>query len=247
MVKGEKEASSGEPQNLTTWEIKWIDNFPDGYDIPGSLKLADDYTGTLRSKAKVLDIGCGTARVIEHLIKHKDVEATGIDINRAAIKRAKERRGCENAQFGVGDGASMKFPDNNFDNVIMTGVIGGVELEIRKKILAEAYRVVRPGGTVAVAEFKMNLDDPEKIKKYDDAEQITHERGTKIIKRGGKELFVKHFTEDELIKMFSDAGFISIQTRGEAMEPGPGLGDGIVEVRRQYTVWGTKPLGGKSL
>jgi len=236
----EKEPTNGEPKNLTKRERLWLINFPNGYDIPGSLKLADDYINTLHPKAKILEVGCGIGRVIGHLVRHKNVDATGIDINRAAIKRSKEQRGCENAKFAVMDGTELKFPDNSFDNVIMTGVIGGVELEIREKLLTKAYRAVKPGGTVAVAEFKMNLDDPEKVKKYKDAEQTTHERGTRIIKRGDKELIVKHFNEDELIKLLTDAGFVSIQTRGESIETA-GIGDGIVEARRQYTVWGTKP------
>lgn len=226
---------------LTPRERSWVEIYPNGFDVPGSLELADDFINTIIPKSKVYEPGCGPGRVLMYLIRKKQIVPTGVDINRAAIKHAKENCSSNEAsKFKVADATNSKFPNSSFDDVIMTGLIGGVEPEVRDRLMIEAYRVVKPGGRVAVAEFKFN-DDPEKREKYDKAFERTGERGTRIIKKGDKELIVKHFTEDELIELFTKAGFISIQTRGESIETA-GLGDGIVEARRQYTVWGTKPL-----
>jgi ubiquinone/menaquinone biosynthesis C-methylase UbiE len=238
MVQEEREGS-GELSNLTKRERQWIVNYPNGYDVPGSLKVAEDYVNTMLFEERVLEIGCGIGRVLGYLIKKKGIDATGVDINNAAIKHATEN--CDGkSKFYKMNGVDLKFADNSFDKVVMVGLVGGVEMEEREKLMNEAFRVVKPGGTVAIAEFKYNTD-PAKLQKYLDAEEITHEKGTRIIKRGDRELTVKHFTEDELIGLFSKAKFTSIQTRGESIE-GPGLGDGLVEIRRQYTVWGTKPV-----
>lgn len=231
---------NGELPNLTHRERLWLKNYPNGYDIPGSLRLAGDFVQTIPFGSKVLEVGCGPGRVLKYLARKKGIEATGVDINRAAISFASTSYDNQAAIFRVMNGTALKFPDNSFDNVVMVGVLGGVEPEVRKKLMSEALRVVRPGGTVAVAEFKYNTD-PEKLEKYRTAEEITHEHGTRIIKRGDKELIVKHFTEDELIELLSNAGFTAIQTRGESIETA-GIGDGIIEARRQYTIWGTKPL-----
>ncbi|MDP2585526.1 MAG: class I SAM-dependent methyltransferase [Candidatus Levybacteria bacterium] len=229
----------------TPRERSWLEIYPNGFDVPGSLKLAERYIGTIPVGNKVLEVGCGPGRVIAHLIKEKGVKATGVDINHAAVNFARERYGNDDAKFKVMDGTKLKFASDSFDHVIMTGVIGGVESDVREKLMAESFRVVRPGGTVAVAEFRYN-DDSEKKKKYDEAFIRTKEPGTRIIKIGDRELIVKHFTEDELLDLYNRAGFISVQTQGEFIET-PGLGDKIVEARRQYTIWGTKPSGEQNL
>jgi len=40
--------------------------------------------------------------------------------------------------------------------------------------------------------------------------------------------------------LFLDAGFSSIQLRENSVESA-GIGDGKVEKRQQYTIWGVKP------
>jgi len=228
-----------EALDLSMWENKWIDNYPDGKNIPGNLKLAQDFINTIKPGSKVLEIGSGQGRVLLYLVDQKQIDGAGVDINNEAIKTAKERCGGK-ARFERMNGTKLKFPDNSFDYVIMTGLIGGVEKEERTKLMENAFRVIKSGGTIAIAEFKYN-NDPEKQQKYEEGEKITHEKGTRVIRREGKELYVKHFTDDELIKLFTDAGFISIQTRGEPRKT-PGIGDPTPEARMQYTVWGTKPL-----
>jgi SAM-dependent methyltransferase len=241
LVQKEKELIR-ESLDLSVWESKWPENYPDGENIPGNTKLAQDFINTIKPGSKLLEVGCGQGRVLTYLAKEKQVDGTGVDINKSAIKIAKKRCG-EVAKFEWMNGAELLFPDDSFDLVVMAGVIGGVEKEEREKIMKEAFRVLREGGEAGIAEFKYN-PDPEKAHKYDEAEKITHEKGTRVIRRGDKELFVKHFTEDELIDLFVRAGFAqtSIQTRGESFDPKPGIGDGIPEIRRQYTVWGTKPM-----
>lgn len=228
------------PRQLTARERMWIENFQ-AHETPASLKLVDDYIDSLHPEDTVLEVGCAFGRVVNFLANNRNVIITGVDINPAEIKYARENSVNPVVDFAVMDGTRLEFPDNNFNAVVMLGVIGGVELEVREGLLAEGYRVLRPGGTLAVAEFKMNLDDPERVKKYNEDMVVTGEWGSKIVRRNNKVLFItKHFTEDELTKLVLDAGFDSIQSREHAIETA-GIGDGIVEVRQQYTVWSVKP------
>lgn len=244
MIRKEDQGETYHPPiQLTPYEKFWIENFH-AHETPASLRLAADYLELLHAGDKVLEVGCAFGRVANFLARKKDVVVTGVDINPAEIDYAKENPENPNVSFEVMDGTDLKFPNNSFNAVVMSGVIGGVELEVRKNLLAEAYRVVKPGGTVAVAEFKMNLDDPKRVKKYEEDKETTREWGSRIIRRGLKILFIaKHFTEEELKELFSEAGFSSIESREDAIETA-GIGDGIVEVRQQYTVWGMKPIIG---
>ena len=229
------------PRPLTPRERMWVDNFH-AHETPASLKLAADYIDSLHLGDTVLEVGCAFGRVTNFLENKRDVVATGVDINPAEINYAKEHYLHSKVDFAVMDGTQLEFPDNSFNAVVMLGIIGGVEPEIRENLLAEAYRVVRSGGTVAIAEFKMNLGDPERVKKYEEDKAITGEWGSRIVRKGNKTLFIaKHFTEDELTHLLLGAGFCSIQLREHTVETA-GIGDGIVEIRQQYTVWGVKPL-----
>jgi ubiquinone/menaquinone biosynthesis C-methylase UbiE len=168
----------------------------------------------LRPNDKLLEVGCAFGRITKFLAKNRGVNAIGIDINPHEIKYAKENSVDSRVNFAIMDGTRLDFSDNMFDAIVMVGVVGGVEPEIRERMFKEAYRVVRPSGTVAIAEFKIDLDDPKKVKKYKKDAAITGEWGSKIVRKGNKILFIaKHFIEGELTKMFTDAGFSSIQSR----------------------------------
>lgn len=229
---------------LTPRERMWIENFH-AHETPANLELTDDFLDLLNPGEKGLELGCAFGRVANYLSIKRGVFVMGVDINEAEIDDAKANcaRLNDRTSFAVMNAAELSFPENEFDFVAMTGLIGGVELEERKNILKEAYRVVKRGGKVTVAEFKLNEDDPEKRKKYQADFEATDKKewGTKIIWKGKKKLLiVKHFTEDELKKLLSETGFTSIQSREHEIKS-KGVGDGIEETRRQYTVWGIKP------
>lgn len=238
----EKREARRPPRKLTRREAFWIENFH-AHETPASLRLADDFVNFLKPNDKVLEVGCAFGRVANYLSIKRDVFVTGIDINAKEIIFAQEFTSRINSKTGfqVMDGVQLEFPNDVFDDVVMVGVLGGVGPEERKSLLEEAFRVVKPGGRVAISEFAINTADPEKKKKYEIDESETGEWGSKVIRKGGKILFIaKHFTEDELRILLSDAGFGNMDSREQAVETA-GIGDGIVEARRQYTVWGTKP------
>ena len=229
------------PRSLTLREKMWVENFR-AHETPASLQLADEFVNSLRPSDVVLEVGCAFGRITDYLASKKKLVVVGVDINSAEIQYAKDNLTNPRVRFEVMDGSELDFPDNSFDVVVMLGVVGGVELEVRKNLLKEAHRVIKPGGAVAIAEFKMNLDDPDKVKKYEDDMKITGEWGSRIVKKGSKILFVaKHFTEEELINLLSDAGFSLIELREQTIEVA-GIGDGIVEKRKQYNAWGVKAL-----
>ncbi len=232
----------GVSRQLTPRERLWIENFH-AQDTPSSLRLAGDFVDLLHPGEKVLEVGCAFGRIANFLSNRKDVLVTGVDINSAEIKWARDASAKLSNQtvFQEMNGEELTFPENAFDFVVMVGVLGGVESEVRRNLLKEAYRVVKSGGKMAVAEFRMNLDDSEQVKKYEADMAITGEWGSRVVKKGGKVLFIaKHFKEGELTNLLLKAGFESIEIREQTIET-VGIGDGIMKKRQQLTVWGIKP------
>jgi len=102
--------------------------------------------------ATILDLGCGTG-VVTRALAARDGFAgtvTGIDQSPHFIAAAK-RLGAGVAarvEFAVADAHELPFPDACFDAAVAHTLVSHVRDPIA--VLAEAARVVRPGGSVAV-------------------------------------------------------------------------------------------------
>ena len=68
--------------------------------------------------SRVLDLGCGTGELLEELIREKDVDGTGIDIDREAAQECVQR-GVPLYHGDMLEGMSM-FSDNSFDCVVLS-------------------------------------------------------------------------------------------------------------------------------
>jgi ubiquinone/menaquinone biosynthesis C-methylase UbiE len=103
---------------------------------------------------KVLEIGCGTGTLTIAAKSQVGVggEVVGIDIApemiSAAVRKAK-RKGAD-VSFKVGSIANIPFPDNRFDTVLCSFMIFHMPEDIRRKGLAEIFRVLKSGGSLFV-------------------------------------------------------------------------------------------------
>jgi len=101
-----------------------------------------------RAKAgsNLLDVACGPGFVAEAALKH-DCKVVGMDISDAMLELARARCDGKPVQFVAGDAQAMPFADESFDCVAANFCI--LHLPEPEHFLAEAFRVLKPGGTVA--------------------------------------------------------------------------------------------------
>ena len=101
-------------------------------------------------EAYVLEIGCGTGTVTRTLAQWPGVaQAVGVDPSAVFITKAHLlSQGIPNLRFEEGDGRSLRFDADTFDVVIVHQTLSHVPQP--EQLVAEAFRVLRPHGWLAV-------------------------------------------------------------------------------------------------
>jgi SAM-dependent methyltransferase len=122
----------------------------------------------LRPGETVLDLGCGAG--IDTLLAAAAVgptgRAIGLDMTPEMIERTRRNAstaGLDNVEVREGLIEQIPLPDATVDVVISNGVLN---LSTRKsRVLAEARRVLRPGGRIVVADLVLEDALPEDVLK----------------------------------------------------------------------------------
>ena len=101
----------------------------------------------------LLDIGTGTGRMLE-ILAPRVGQALGIDQSREMLAVARvnlERAGSANGMVRLGDMYQLPLPDASFDAVVIHQVLHYADRPVAA--IAEAARVLRPGGVLVVVDF----------------------------------------------------------------------------------------------
>jgi ubiquinone/menaquinone biosynthesis C-methylase UbiE len=97
--------------------------------------------------AQVLEVGCGTGVITAMIAELPGVaRAVGVDPSPYFVARARDR--APDVRFEVADGRALPFEDGAFDGVVFATTL--CHIPEPERALAEARRVLRPGGTLAV-------------------------------------------------------------------------------------------------
>jgi cyclopropane fatty-acyl-phospholipid synthase-like methyltransferase len=128
------------------------------------LGLRDQILDTLalRGDERVLDVGCGRGLLAIGAAKRlKNGKVTGIDVwspyvlsgnsPDAAKANAKLEGVAEKVRIDSGDARKLVYPDNHYDVVISSLALHNMpEREERDQAVREMFRVLKPGGQLAI-------------------------------------------------------------------------------------------------
>jgi ubiquinone/menaquinone biosynthesis C-methylase UbiE len=113
------------------------------------LDPVDDY--------RVLDLGCGTGVLTRaigaKLDSQKGGVSIGIDAAAKMIAVARKKRETDTCRFEVVAAEQLPYEESSFDAVVSSMFFHHIPLDLKKRSLAEARRVLRTGGKLIIADM----------------------------------------------------------------------------------------------
>jgi len=113
--------------------------------------------------AKIVEVGCGTGSSTRWITQSlPKAQITAVDLSWPYLKQAqKNLASCPRINFLQGDGAQLPFKDAEFDAWTSVFVFHELPNEERKKVLREAYRILKSDGLLVFADSIQLGDNPE--------------------------------------------------------------------------------------
>jgi ubiquinone/menaquinone biosynthesis C-methylase UbiE len=97
--------------------------------------------------ADLLELGPGPGAATDWL-RHRVQRVVAVEQEEEAVLKLAERFAGTNVEVLTGDAAALGYPDASFDTVATCTMLHHIPTRaLQDKVLAEAFRVLRPGGT----------------------------------------------------------------------------------------------------
>ena len=139
---------------------------PRFYDLSGALLLGGRRrmyrtllaAAGVRPRDRVLDVGCGPGYFTRMLAEEVGPEGSVVGVDAAPEMTeyaSRKARRLANCQFQAGTAASLAFADAAFDVVVSSLMVHHLVAEERLQAVREMRRVLRPGGTLLLADFRI--------------------------------------------------------------------------------------------
>jgi ubiquinone/menaquinone biosynthesis C-methylase UbiE len=185
--------------------------FTDRMASRAAIDYADFLLPHLTGATHVLDIGCGDGALTAGVLAWCG-RVTAVDVSADDFRQGAATLGLANLTFVQADAIRLPFPAGTFDAVMAHSVLeSGVEPAL---VLAQALRVLRPGGWLAAASVDYGAlllagPDVELLRRSNDIREQTW-------LRSGADPFLGR----ELRRLITEAGFVNVEATTKAFSYG---------------------------
>jgi SAM-dependent methyltransferase len=152
---------------------------------------------------QLLDVACGPGYVAAAASRGGSV-VLGIDFSTAMVERASHL--YPNLEFRLGDAEKLDLPVGSFDAVVMN--FGMLHLANPENAIAEAFRVLRPGGRYAFTVW----DVPERAVAFGIILESIQMHGNMDVSLPPGPPFFRFSDPEESKRTLAAAGFVNVQT-----------------------------------
>ncbi len=150
----------------------------EGYLSPGGPdEIKRIVEGVDFSGKRVLDLGCGTGGISLFLAEtFSSDEIVGFDVDKSLTDRAeadaKERGLAGRTAFVFAQPGPLPFGDGSFDIVFSKDAM--IHIADKEPLMAEIFRVLKPGGLIAACDWMSGTDGPhsDELKHYVELEDL---------------------------------------------------------------------------
>jgi len=133
-------------------------------DVNGDCMLRGSYSQAIQQQLditpqKILDLGCGVGMSTFALQKiYPQAKVTGVDLSPyfLAVAQYKTQQEQQNVSWIHAPAENTGLPDNSFDLVSACLMFHELPTDAAQAIIAEAYRLLRPGGYLGIMDMNPN-------------------------------------------------------------------------------------------
>ena len=138
-----------EAKTASIYERGYYTTYLENYYLGHFIRFLKKY---IKKTDYILDLGCATGILEQHLIKDGYKNIVGVDISKEMISIARKK--IDNVNFYVADGEELPFKDASFDVVICSSVLH--HFPDLSSVLPEIKRVMKEYGVVIAREPNEN-------------------------------------------------------------------------------------------
>jgi ubiquinone/menaquinone biosynthesis C-methylase UbiE len=159
-------------------------------------RLGAQVLAGLAPGAAVVDVGCGTGTLAMALAAG-GAEVIGVDGDPEVLALAHAKPGAEAVQWRKGLATALPLPGASADRVVMSLLLHHLAAGAKRTALAEAVRVLRPGGRLHVADWGRPRDP------------LMRAAARALTRIDGAEGLREHL-EGAVPVLLADAGFVAV-------------------------------------